>query len=214
MNSASILFEPPGIHDVVAGDSFNHVAGLLGANVFYFSGGRAGIKTAGFYYGSGEYYCACRDDGVFANDGVVEDDGSDAKQYVVAYSCAVYYCVVSDGYVVADFYDGFFVECVEYGAVLYVYAVADAYRIDVATQYCVEPYAAFAAHDDVANDGGVVCKIAVFAVNGGEAPYRFNDGHDVDVRFGVCLVVRTGFPAVAQNNPTRSGVFRQPCFQP
>ncbi len=50
----------------------------------------------------------------------------------------------------------------EHRAVLDVDAVADAYRVDVAAQYGVEPHAAVVAHHNVAYDGGVVGEVAVF----------------------------------------------------
>ena len=89
------------------------------------------------------------------------------------YLCAVYGYIVPYGHVVADFDGGFLVEGVQYRAVLYVYAVADADGVDIAAQHGVEPYAASVAHYYVADNGGVVGKETVFAEFRCEAPDGF-----------------------------------------
>ena len=71
--------------------------------------------------------------GSFAYHGVVEYGRPHAYKCVVFYSGSMYGDVVSDGYVVAYLDGRFFVECVQHTAILYVYTVADAYGVDVAS---------------------------------------------------------------------------------
>lgn len=85
--------------------------------------------------------------------------------------------VVSDGDIVADFDCGFLIECVEYGSVLDVDSVADAYGVDIASDDGVEPYAAFFSHHDVADDGGVFSKECVTADFGCEAAHGYDECH-------------------------------------
>lgn len=128
--------------------------------------------------GVGEYYGARGHDGTFAYVGVVEHYGAHADEGVVVYPAAVERGVVTDGYVVAEFYDGFPVEGVEYGAVLYVYGVAEADGVDVAAEYGSVPDAAVASHLHVADEGCRFGQKAVLAHAGRDAVKRTNNCHD------------------------------------
>ena len=76
-------------------------------------------------------------------------------------------------HVVADFYGGFFIQCVQHGAVLYVYTVADCDGVDIAAQHGIEPHAAFVAHCHVAHYGCVVGEEAVFTYFRSKSSYAF-----------------------------------------
>jgi hypothetical protein len=62
----------------------------------------------------------------------------------------------------------------EAGAVLYVHTVTNADIVDVATNHGVEPHGALVAHRDIADDGCVLRKIAVFPPLRGQAANGFD----------------------------------------
>lgn len=90
---------------------------------------------------------------------------------MVVYGCPVEGHIVSDGYIVPDFYGRFLIKCMQYRTVLYVYTVADTDRIHIAAQYGIEPYAALLSHDYIAYDGGIFSQVAVFSYLRGEPSY-------------------------------------------
>lgn len=167
------LFIPGGVEAIVTCYLFVYLYGLGGVDGLDELGGDAGVDAAGFddgvaeHDGTGGYY------GAFADNGIVEDNGAHADQGAVADFCAVEDDIMPDGYVVADFDYGFFVQGVEDGAVLDVDAVADADGIDVAAEYGSEPDAAAFADDDVADDDGGFGKVGVLPDDGGKASYCF-----------------------------------------
>ena len=63
----------------------------------------------------------------------------------------------------------------EHRAVLDIDAVADRYRVYVASEHSAEPDAAFIAHRHIAYHYGIFCDEAVAAFLRGETPYRFPD---------------------------------------
>jgi hypothetical protein len=75
--------------------------------------------------------------------------------------------------VIADFDCRFLIEGVEHRAVLYVDAVADAYGVDVAAYYGVEPYGAVVAHDHVADYGGVFGQETILSDLRRKSAYRY-----------------------------------------
>jgi hypothetical protein len=54
--------------------------------------------------------------------------------------------------------------CVQHRTVLYIYVVAYANGVDIATQYCIEPNAASVAHNHIAYYSGIFSQITIFAL--------------------------------------------------
>ena len=70
------------------------------------------------------------------------------------------------------------IECMEYAAILYVDAIADAYTVDIATQYGIEPYAAVAPHHHIADDCSIIGQKTVLSNLGRKSPNRFHQCHE------------------------------------
>jgi hypothetical protein len=58
------------------------------------------------------------------------------------------------------------VGAVDYGAVLYIYAVAHFYKVYITSYYGIKPKTAFFSSGYIANDGSVGCNKAVFSKTG------------------------------------------------
>ena len=98
--------------------------------------------------------------------------------------------IVADGYVVAYLDGGFTVESVKHRAVLYVHTVADTDGVHVAAEHGVEPHAAFVAHGDIANNGGILGQKTVAAYHGVVAPYRNDECHMSGFTEGLVIIRR------------------------
>lgn len=154
---------PAGVQQVVVRDFLVDFAALFGVYLFDILCRSAGPQFVRTYLGIGQYHGAGGNDSSFAYHGVVHDHGAHAYQGEVVYVRSVYGDVVSDGNIVADG-DGRFAEKrVQYAAVLNIDAVADGDGIDIAAQDRAKPYAAFFAHSDIADDGGVLGQKSVCA---------------------------------------------------
>lgn len=154
---------PAGVQQVVVRNFLVDFAALFGVNLFDILGRSAGSQFVRTYLGIGQYHGAGGNDSSFAYYSVVHDHGAHAYQGKVVYIRSVYGDVVSDRYIVADG-DGRFAEKrMQYAAVLNIDAVTDGDGIDIAAQDGAKPYAAFFAHSDIADDGGVLCQKCVCA---------------------------------------------------
>ena len=87
-------------------------------------------------------YGAGRDDGAVRDDGVVHDDRAHSDDDVISDDAAVYVRSVAYGNVVADYAFGLLICRMKDSIVLYVHAVADVYRTDIAAQDRTVPDAA------------------------------------------------------------------------
>lgn len=154
---------PAGVQQVVVRDFLVDFATLLGVYLLDILCRSAGPQFVRAYLGIGQDHGAGSDDSSFAYHGVVHDHGAHAYQGEVVYIRSVYGDVMAYGNVVADG-DGRFAEKrMQYAAVLNIDAVADGDGIDIAAQDRAKPYAAFFAHSDIADDGGVLCQESVCA---------------------------------------------------
>jgi hypothetical protein len=70
---------------------------------------------------------------------------------------------MGDRHVVADADRRFLIGAMNDGAILDIDFIANTDRMNVAPDHRVKPYAATVAHDDIANDNGVVGEETVFA---------------------------------------------------
>ena len=115
-----------------------------------------------------EYKGTCGYDGAFAHLATIEQGRTHADKGVVVDGAGMDGDIVADGDVRADM-GGTRVEGhMDTGAVLDVCAVADGDGSHVATNDCVEPYGALIAHRHVADNRGVLAKIAVSPPFGSE----------------------------------------------
>lgn len=142
---------------VVPGYFLVDLPGLLGIDLFYELGRYAGINTTRLYDGFAKYDRAGGDDRPFSDYGMIEYDRAHSDQRSFADLGAVDGYIVTYGYVVADFDGRFFIKGVQNGAVLDIYAVADADGIDVAPQNGAEPKAASFSYFYIADHGCIVC---------------------------------------------------------
>ena len=164
---------PAGIHKIVVGYLSVDFAALRFVNHFYELCRCAAPQLVGANFSPGKYNRTGCDDSAFANFSVIHDNRAHADEGVVADFCAVYGHIVANRHVVTDFDGGFLVERVQHRTILDVDAVAYADGVHIAAQHGVEPYAAIASEDGVADYGGVFCQEAVRAYFWGE-PANWN----------------------------------------
>jgi hypothetical protein len=67
-------------------------------------------------------------------------------------------------------------------AILNIGIVADRNGMNVASHHRVEPNGAIVTHGYVSNHHGVISKKTILSKLGGEAPDRFNNGHDEKIK--------------------------------
>ena len=133
------------------------------ADVFYFFCRDSCPNTAGFNYSVFKHHSSCSNNTVAANMGIIHHNGTHAHQHIIIYNAAMYNCIVSDANIISDGGARFLVSAVDYGTILHVYLVAHADKINVATQYGIEPYTALVTHCYFANNGGVGGNKTIFA---------------------------------------------------
>ena len=90
--------------------------------------------------------------------------------------------VMTNRHVVADMGGTCLVGDMHTTAVLDVGAVADGDRGHVASDDGIEPYGALIAHGDIANNRGVLAKIAISPPFGSETAITFNQSHASGIR--------------------------------
>jgi len=115
------------------------------------------------YQGSGSY------DGTLAYFTAVEQRGAHADKGMIVDGAGVYGDVVTYGDVVADMRRSRLMGDMDTGTVLHISAVANGDGSHVATDYGIEPDGTLVTHGDIANDGGILTEIALFAPLGRHA---------------------------------------------
>lgn len=154
---------PAGVHQIVMRDFLVDFAALFGVNLLDILGRSSCPQLVWSYlgigqdHGAGSNYCA------LAHDGVVHDHGAHAYQGEVVYVRPVYGDVVAYGDIIAYGDGGLAEQGVQDATILNVDAVADGDGIDIAAQDGAKPYAAFFAHGDISDDGGVLGQKCVCA---------------------------------------------------
>ena len=171
------FLEPRGVHQVAVGNFLVEFLALCRVDFLDEFGRNTSPDSVGFDDGVCQYQGAGSHDGSFSHYGVVEEGSSHANQGIVVYAGSVECHVVADGYVVADFYGRFFIQSVEYGAVLDVHPVADADGVHISPEYGIEPYATVFSHYYIADNGGVVGQITVFTDLRSKSSDRFYQCH-------------------------------------
>ncbi len=115
-----------------------------------------------------EYKGTCGYDGAFAHLATIEQGRTHADKGVVVDGAGMDGDVMAYRHVVADVGGACVESHMHAAAVLDVCAVADGDGSHVATNDCVEPYGALIAHRHVADNRGVLAKIAVSPPFGSE----------------------------------------------
>ncbi len=115
-----------------------------------------------------EYKGTCGYDGAFAHLATIEQGRTHADKGVIVNGAGMDGDVMTDRHVVADMGRACVEGYMHAAAVLDVRAVADGDWGYVATNDCVEPYGALIAHRHVADNRGVLAKIAVSPPFGSE----------------------------------------------
>ncbi len=146
------LLIPARIMSIVVGDAVYLAADEVLGNVFYLFGRYAAIDGAGLYLGVFQHYCACSNNGIGADLGIVHNDGAHAHQHIIMYRASMNDGIMPDGNMIAD--DGlcFLIGAMYHGAVLYVHLFTDADAVHIAADNGIEPNAAVGADDHIAYD--------------------------------------------------------------
>src|SRR5690606_27112145 len=82
-------------------------------------------------------------------------DSTHAYQYIVFDFAAMDYGIVPYRNVITYNCGMFFVRTVNYSTILYVYFITNTDRMNIAPNYSIEPYTAFFANCNIANNSGI-----------------------------------------------------------
>src|SRR5574344_224240 len=114
---------------------------------------------------------------------MVQKGGTHANQCSIMDGAGMNSGIVTDGYVIADDCGTCAISDMTTTAVLYIGAIPDGDRCNIATYYGIKPYRAFIAHCHFANYCGSLTEIAITSPFRSETFYTFYLCHIVSFVF-------------------------------
>lgn len=93
---------------------------------------------------------------------------------------AVQHYVVPDANIVSYLDRRLLIECMQYATILNIDIIANAYTIDIATQYGIEPHATAISKDYVPHDRRIGGKKTILTKYGAKASYSLYICHSLD----------------------------------